>query len=355
MTNPDRVAFTIAGREIYWYGILMAVGILIAVLLAMREAKRKGMHEDAMIDACFVIIPAGVIGARLYYVLFELPRYLANPISILYIWEGGLAIYGAVIGGLLGLYFHARYKKVRFLKYADCIAPGLVLAQAIGRWGNFFNQEAYGPPITNPDMWWFPFAVRIDAPWLTVHYFNGEVCTNPYHMATFFYESMWCLAVFVFLWGRRKRFRHDGDALLWYVILYGFERMFMEALRGDSLFAGDIRISQLVSALLFVGGVAFMLVRMSREKRIGRLCWPAPVAAVEAGDAGEDEESGVKMHEPAAGEFGAEDFQEEAPVGEETVSEEPADEVQESVEPAPGEAQETPNTDTETKEDGPGE
>ena len=133
MTNPDRVAFTLFGRDIYWYGVLMALGILVATLLASRESKRKKLPQDTILDLCLIVIPCGVVGARLYYVLFELERYLANPISILYIWEGGLAIYGAVIGGLLGAVIYAKKKKLRFLKLADCIAPGLVLAQEIGR------------------------------------------------------------------------------------------------------------------------------------------------------------------------------------------------------------------------------
>ena len=162
--NIDRVAFTIFGKDIYWYGVLMAVGIIVAVLLAYKETKRKGLKEDTIFDMCLIVIPMGVVGARLYYVLFELEHYLQDPIRILYIWEGGLAIYGAVIFGLLGALIYGRRKKIRFLTLADCIAPGLVLAQAIGRWGNFFNQEAFGLPITNPDLMWFPLAVKIDRP-----------------------------------------------------------------------------------------------------------------------------------------------------------------------------------------------
>ena len=127
MTNPDRVAFTLFGKDIYWYGILMAIGIVIAVVIAQLEEKRKKLPKDIIIDLCLVIIPAGVIGARLYYVLFQLQEYLADPIRILYIWEGGLAIYGAVIGGLIAVFVFARVRKVRFLALVDCIAPGLVL------------------------------------------------------------------------------------------------------------------------------------------------------------------------------------------------------------------------------------
>ncbi|MEL7609037.1 MAG: prolipoprotein diacylglyceryl transferase [Bacillota bacterium] len=283
MVNPDRVAFNLFGKDIYWYGVLMAVGILVAVFFAIRESKRKKLHDDTILDLCLIIIPLGVIGARLYYVLFELDQYIKNPIKILYVWEGGLAIFGAVLGGLLGLWLYSRRKKIRFLKLADCIAPGLALAQAIGRWGNFFNQEAYGLPVTDPNLLWFPLAVKIDAPWLPYHMFNGEICSNPYHLATFFYESVWCFLIFITLWSMRKRFKHDGDAFVLYLILYGFERMFIEGLRGDSLWLipDVIRVSQLLSALLFIAGVVFLLVRRNREKKLGVLCWPKPEAAAE--------------------------------------------------------------------------
>lgn len=291
MTNPDRVAFTIFGKEIYWYGILMALGIIIAVMLALREAKRKRMKEDTILDLCLIVIPCGIVGARLYYVLFELETYLRDPIRILYLWEGGLAIYGAVIGGLIGALIYARVKKIRFLRLADLVAPGLVLAQGIGRWGNFFNQEAFGPAVTNPSLTWFPFAVRIDRPWSGgYHEFNGVACSDPYHMATFFYESIWCFLIFIFLWARRKKFKHDGDVFLWYILLYSFERMFVEGLRGDSLWliqpdsvswlSGGIRVSQLLSALMFIGVVVFFIIRFAREKKAGKLMWPSPLEAV---------------------------------------------------------------------------
>lgn len=279
MNNPSRVAFTLFGRDVYWYGVLMALGILIGVWLTLKEGKRKKLTEDDILDMCLVIIPSGVVGARLYYVIFEWESYAANPIRALYIWEGGLAIYGAVIGGLLGMFIYSRVKKIRFLKLADCIAPGLVLAQAIGRWGNYFNQEAFGLPINNGELTWFPFAVYIEG----YHTFNGQPCSNPYHMATFFYESVWCLIVFIILWSCRRKFKHDGDAILSYFALYGIERMFVERLRGDSLYiikpggaiAAGVRVSELLSFILVVSIAAFFLVRHFREKKLGRLIWPA--------------------------------------------------------------------------------
>jgi len=304
MTNPSRVAFTLFGKDIYWYGVLMALGILLAVWLTLKEGKRKKLTEDDILDMCLVIIPAGVVGARLYYVIFEWASYAANPIRALYIWEGGLAIYGAVIGGLLGMFIYSRVKKHRFLKLADCIAPGLVLAQSIGRWGNFFNQEAFGLPINNGALMWFPMAVRIDG----THYFNGELCSNPYHLATFFYESMWCLIVFIILWSCRKKFKHDGDAILTYAALYGAERMFVERLRGDSLylikpgevFAAGIRVSELLSFVVVVCVVAFFIIRRLRERKLGMLIWPSPEVIAEDEQVAEqaEETCGSPAEEP---------------------------------------------------------
>ena len=287
MNNPSRVAFTLFGRDVYWYGVLMALGILIGVWLTLREGKRKKLTEDDILDMCLVIIPSGVVGARLYYVIFEWASYASNPIRALYIWEGGLAIYGAVIGGLIGMFIYSRVKKIRFLKLADCIAPGLVLAQAIGRWGNFFNQEAFGLPINNGELMWFPFAVYIEG----YHTFNGQPCSNPYHMATFFYESVWCFIVFIILWSCRRKFKHDGDAILSYAALYGLERMFVERLRGDSLYiikpggsiAAGVRVLEMLSFILVVAIAAFFLIRYFKEKKLGRLIWPAPEAEPEEG------------------------------------------------------------------------
>ena len=287
MNNPSRVAFTLFGRDVYWYGVLMALGILIGVWLTLKEGKRKKLTEDDILDMCLVIIPSGVVGARLYYVIFEWASYASNPIRALYIWEGGLAIYGAVIGGLIGMFIYSRVKKIRFLKLADCIAPGLVLAQAIGRWGNFFNQEAFGLPINNGELMWFPFAVYIEG----YHTFNGQPCSNPYHMATFFYESVWCLIVFIILWSCFRKFKHNGDAILSYAALYGLERMFVERLRGDSLYiikpggaiAAGIRVSEMLSLIVVAAVAAFFIIRHFKEKKLGRLIWPAPEDEPEEG------------------------------------------------------------------------
>lgn len=260
MPIPSRVAFSLFGRDIYWYGIIIASAVVIAILLAMQEAKRKKVNPDHIIDFALIAIPLAAIGARAYYVVLEWSRFSSNIVSVFYIWEGGLAIYGAIIGGVLAAVIISRWRKLSLLTLFDVAAPGLALAQALGRWGNFFNQEAYGPLVTDPGWMWFPFAVRIEA-------------TNSVHMATFFYESMWCLLIFIFIWTQRKKFKHEGDAFLFYALFYGFERMLVEGLRQDSLWlvSGVIRASQLLSALIFIAALTILLIRHVREKEKGVL------------------------------------------------------------------------------------
>lgn len=291
MTNPSRVAFSLFGKDVYWYGILIATGIILAVFLATKESKRKQLPKDTIIDLALCALPCGVIGARLYYVLCEFDHYLENPISMLYIWEGGLAIYGAIIAGLIAIAVYSAVKKQRLLRILDCIAPGVVLAQAIGRWGNFFNQEAFGLPV-GENLAWFPLAVRIDG----YHTFNDILCTEPYHLATFFYESMWCFITFIIIWSLRKKFKHDGDALFTYALLYTFERAIVEGLRGDSLYLGNtsIRISQLLSAVVFVAILVFFIIRAVKEKKSGTLMWPKPLAVIPAGEVTETAEKTIE-------------------------------------------------------------
>lgn len=217
-------------------------------------------------DLALTVVPLGIIGARLYYVLFSWQQYAASPISILYVWEGGLAIYGGVIGGFLGVWLHSRRKRIPLGVLTDCIAPGLALAQCIGRWGNFFNMEAYGLAITDPRLQFFPLAVLIPG--------------DGWHMATFFYESMWDLMVFLTLWLTRKRMKRPGDTFLCYLLLYGFGRLIIEGLRMDSLmsFAGGFRVSQMLSLGLLLAAAMIMILR-GRRRPIAFVLWGAALAA----------------------------------------------------------------------------
>ena len=192
-----------------------------------------------MIDLALIVIPCGIIGARLYYVAMTWELFRDNPVSILYIWEGGIAIYGGVIGGALGAWGYARRKKLPFLKLMDMVVPGLLLAQAIGRWGNYFNMEAYGPEITDPAFQFFPLGVLIPSA-------GGYV----WHMATFFYESLWNAAGFAALWAMRRRVREPGGVTCWYLLIYGSGRFIIERLREDSLYLGGLRVSQYLSLIL---------------------------------------------------------------------------------------------------------
>lgn len=220
-----------------WYSTLIVLGMALTLWLCLREEKRLGLPKDTIIDLALYVIPCGVIGARLYYVAFSWPTFANDPWSVLRIWEGGLAIYGAVIGGLLAMAVFSRVRHIPLAQLTDMIVPGLALSQALGRWGNYFNMEAYGEVITNPTWQFFPAGVLIPE--------NGTLI---WHMATFFYESLWNLLVFVLLMTLRKRTYRRFDLSCWYLLLYGAGRFVIEGLRMDSLMRGPFRVSQLLSA-----------------------------------------------------------------------------------------------------------
>ncbi len=257
MIDPIALQFGLFGLDIsiHWYGIIIAVGMLLAIVLAMHRAKRVGIDPDSILDLALLVIPFSIVFARLYYVTFMWNEIYANgPFwKVFAVWEGGMAIYGGVIGGLLGVWIYTLFnRKVKLLTWADLLAPCLILGQAIGRWGNFVNQEAYGYAITNPAWQWFPAAVYISAD-----------AQNPYHMATFFYESMWNFLVFAFLlvYDAKAKHKKTGDIFWFYLMLYGIGRCVIEGLRTDSLYVGGsaIRVSQVLSGIL-VAAAAIVLV-----------------------------------------------------------------------------------------------
>ena len=248
-----------------WYSVLMVSGIFIAYLLGTREEKRLALPKDSMLDMVLVAVPSGIIGARLYYVLMSLDQFMQNPISVLFIWQGGIAVYGSIIGGTIGVWLYCRIKKRSFATLLDIAAPGLALAQAIGRWGNYFNREAFGPMITAPVWQFFPAGVLIE-----------EGGAQVWHVATFFYESMWDLSVFLVLWLIRKRVQKHGDLFLWYMALYGSGRFLVEQLRTDSLYLYGIRASQYVGLLTCAVVAVVFLLRLFRSRKglvtLGALC-----------------------------------------------------------------------------------
>lgn len=243
--------------NIPWYSFLIVIGAALAIVLAIREEKRAGIKKDTVIDFSLIVIPFGIIGARLYYVAFSWDSFKNDFVSVFRIWEGGIAIYGAVIAGLIAALFFCRIKHIRVSTLCDLIAPGLVLAQAIGRWGNYFNQEAYGLPVTEPWLCFFPFAVSIQ--------YEG---LQHWHMATFFYESVWNAIVFVFLLiARRKMFRYSGDVFLFYAYLYACGRLIIEDFRMDSLYAtSSIRVSQLLSVIICAAVILRYIILFRRQQ-----------------------------------------------------------------------------------------
>lgn len=245
---------TILGLEVHWYGVIIACGMALAVALAALRERRLGLPGETALDLALLGIPAAIVCARLYYVAFSWEAYAASPIRALFIWEGGMAIYGGIIGGVLAGWLYGRKRKLPFLKLADLAAPSIALGQAVGRWGNFVNQEAYGALAARPWQQRFPIAVFIQA--------DGQ-----WHYATFFYESAWCFAIVAFLLiaEKKRRLRREGDVFLAYVFLYALERALVEGLRTDSLYLGPVRVSQLLSLVALVVCAALFLRRADRK------------------------------------------------------------------------------------------
>ena len=241
----DPVAFKIFGIEVMWYGILISIGVIIGTLLALREAKRVGVDENDFLDLLLFAIPAAVVGARAYYVMFSWDYYKNNPIQILNFRGGGLAIHGAIIAAVITAIIFTRKRGLDFWKIADIAAPSLALGQSIGRWGNYINKEAYGIPTD------LPWGIMING--VKVHH-------------TFLYESIGDFLVFLFLiWYRREKAKESGEVFLLYIILYSLIRFFVESLRIDSLMIGPIRVAQLVSITAIVVGLALFFVRRKKK------------------------------------------------------------------------------------------
>lgn len=237
----DPVAIQIGPVQIRWYGIIMATAFLVGILLAARRARQNRVDPNHILNMVTLIIPAAIIGARLYYVIFEWSSYQGNPLEALAIWHGGLAIHGGLIGGTLAGVWYAHRHNLPIWLLADIIAPSLILGQAIGRWGNFINQEAHGGPVSAQFISHYPAFIQQQM------FIDGQ-----YYHPTFLYESLWDLAVFAFLMWYWPRRRFSGEVALFYLGLYSVGRFFVEGLRTDSLMLGPIRVAQLVSVLLIV-------------------------------------------------------------------------------------------------------
>jgi len=256
---------------IHWYGILIVTGVMLGAVYASQRVKRDGGNTDHVWNGLIVAVILAIVGARLYHIFSE-PEggmvgwsyYRQHPIDILYIWHGGLGIYGAIAGGVLGVAAYAWRARLRPLQWLDYGAPGLALGQAIGRWGNFINQELYGPPTT------LPWGMIIDpehriTPYNDLTAYPPDTLFHP----TFLYESLWCLLLFIVLALLAHKLKDrllDGDVLLGYIIGYPLGRFFIEYFRPDAWMIGPIAAAQLFAIFCIVGGVALLVVRHARAR-----------------------------------------------------------------------------------------
>jgi len=250
------------GIDIRWYGILIALGVAAGIALAIWDAKRRKISTDVVLDMTLAGVICAIVFARLYYVVFDTQGTFANDfMAIFRIWDGGLAIYGGVIGGALGIFAYSRIKKFKLSVLFDIAAPSLAIGQAIGRWGNFINQEAFGQPVTNPSWQWFPYATYIENP--------PSGMEPGWYQATFFYESMWCLLLCLFLVLYRRRQKFSGEICAYYFLLYGIERACVELLRTDQLKTHflDLPVSHLLSVALVIASLIYLIVMYSRVKK----------------------------------------------------------------------------------------
>ena len=262
----DPFLFKVDGIQVRWYGVLLAAGVLLAGWIARREFRRRGFDPELAYSIAVRTVPLGLVGARLYHVVTDWSAFSNHLIDTVKIWKGGLGIYGAVLGGMLGTLIGCRRVRLPFWAVADCIAPGLVLAQALGRWGNYFNQELYGKPSD------LPWAVKIDHPQLPYH--EGQTFTP-----TFLYESLWDLLVFLVLWRFIRRVWNRVPAatvFALYATLYSFGRIWVESLRIDPAhhYFGQRLNVWVASAVTIVAGIVFVIVFRRRT--------PAPTAAAPA-------------------------------------------------------------------------
>ncbi len=265
--HMERIAFSLGKIEVNWYGLIITFGMILAVLYALWHAKIERVKTDDVIDLALAVIICGVIGARLYYVIMELDSYIVkngtfweNVWDTLYgmiaVWNGGLAIYGGIIGGFIAGLLVARAKRIRFPVIADIAGPSVIVGQIVGRFGNFVNVEAYGTETT------LPWRMGIHVSYDYGDSFIREMFVHP----TFLYESLWNLIGFLIITVMYNRKKFHGQMFLVYMTWYGFGRMLIEGLRTDSLYVGDLRISQFVGAVTFVLGTVLLFIGARNAK-----------------------------------------------------------------------------------------
>ena len=293
--NPDRV-LQIGSFSIHYYGLIIAIGLALAVVYGLRRKKVFGLTEDDILDGALLIVPFAIICARAYYCAFSWDSFKDDPISVLYIWNGGLAIYGGVIGAAIGILVYCKVKKLSIGATLDLVALGFLIGQAIGRWGNFMNREAFGAPVSQDYF-------------LAMGLFNRYLGEYQYFHPTFLYESLWNAVGFVALHFLSKKRQYDGQIALGYVAWYGLGRTIVEGLRTDSLWWGPFRVSQLLAAVSCIAAVVVLLIQAFRAQdranlyvnRVAAKAAQAQEAAGEevTGEAPVEEPAEVPAEEPA--------------------------------------------------------
>lgn len=266
----DPVAFNLGPLSVRWYGIIIAVGILLGYFVAQRALVKAGLHKDTLVDIIFYSALFGFIAARIYFVIFQWPYYAENPGEIIKIWHGGIAIHGGLIGGFIAGVIVCKVKNLNPFQIGDIVAPSIILAQGIGRWGNFMNHEAHGGPVSRA------FLEQLHLPNFIIEnmYINGQ-----YYHPTFLYESIWDVAGFIILVNIRKHLKL-GETFFLYLTWYSIGRFFIEGLRTDSLMlTSNIRVAQLVSMLLILISISLIVYRRIKYNpplysKVGALPWP---------------------------------------------------------------------------------
>ena len=253
----NRVAFNIFGFNVYYYSLCILLGVIVAYILITREGKKQGLPKEFISDLIFYTLIIGILGARVYYCVFNLDYYLANPSEILKIYNGGLAIHGGVIAGLIFVYLYTKKKNVSFIKILDIVAPAVIIAQSFGRWGNFFNQEAHGGITTYQNL------KNMHIPEFII---NGMHIEGKYYYPTFFFESIWCLIGFIILMiARKNKNLRKGFQIGFYFIWYGIGRFFIEAFRTDSLMFLGLKIAQIVSLIGILIGIIIIVTNRNKK------------------------------------------------------------------------------------------
>ncbi len=254
--NP--ILIEIGNIKIYWYSIMILTGMILGCILILKEAKKFNIPKETMNDLLFYTIIIGIIGARIYYCIFEINSYKDNLLSIFKVWEGGLAIHGGIIAGAICMIYYTKKKGLKTLKIFDICAPGLLIGQALGRWGNFFNQEAHGPATT------ITFLQNQHIPKFII---DGMNINGTYYIPTFFYESLWCiLGLLIILLIRRQSKIKIGQITSIYLIWYGIGRFVIEQLRTDSLMLNTLKQAQIISIIMIISGLILFIKNIKKEQ-----------------------------------------------------------------------------------------